>query len=354
MNNMLRNRKKPVKLACLYICKMLGLFSLARWVTRRGVRILCYHAVWLGEDKFAGDAMFMTQACFERRLDLLVRLGYSVISLSAAADAICGRGAIPAGSVVITIDDGWYSSMYMLNALGHRDMVATLYCDTAHLQAGLPVAHVMASYLLKIAHPISQDGVLLDNCDRAGDRSLAIETRLEAARNVATIAGIDADEYLERRAFNYMTAKELRRIADSGFDIQLHTHRHTMHDLSREWLRKEIGDNRRELAQILGRDPLSFRHFCYPSGIAGEHLCEQLDQLGIQSSTTTQTGLAWPGANKHLLPRILDGGHLCAIEFEAEISGFNELIRPLTRPLRRLAMQRSTFTDKKSEAGYGT
>jgi hypothetical protein len=55
--------------------------------------------------------------------------------------------------------------------------------------------------------------------------------------------------------------------------------------------------------------------------------------LNIESSTTTRPGLAWPGANRYLLPRILDGGHLDDIEFEAELSGFGEFLRPLRRLL---------------------
>ena len=76
--------------------------------------------------------------------------------------------------------------------------------------------------------------------------------------------------------------------------------------------------NREVLGQLLGMPPAHFRHFCYPSGMVPPDGGEALRSLGIASATTLQTGIAYPGADLLLLPRIIDGDHLSELEFEAE------------------------------------
>lgn len=329
-------RLRPLKLRLLYVAKWLGLFSLTRRLTRRAIRILCYHGIWLGFEQFAGDAMFMSQSTFARRLDIIERLGYAVIPLSDAAEALNGQRNVPASSVFITIDDGWYSTYCgMLPALRDRAMPATLYCDTAHLQSGQPIAHVMATYLRIVAKPPADDPAIEADHAVANDRTRPLEERLPAVRAMAQRLDIDFDSYLENRVFHYMTPEELSQAAQAGLDVQLHTHNHTMHDLSAGQLRREIEDNRSALAAILGGSPERFRHFCYPSGVADSVVAEELERLLIASSTTTVQGLAWPGTRRQLLPRLLDGENLTEIEFEAELCGFGEILRAGRRLLRR-------------------
>jgi hypothetical protein len=101
-----------------------------------------------------------------------------------------------------------------------------------------------------------------------------------------------------------------------------------------EAIASEIKENRQILAAVLAQKPETFKDFCYPSGVTSQSAPDLLDRLGVRSATTTVRGIAFPGDPAHMLRRILDGEQLSNIEFEAELSGFSELLRKAFR-LRR-------------------
>jgi peptidoglycan/xylan/chitin deacetylase (PgdA/CDA1 family) len=69
------------------------------------VPILCYHRFGMKTSK-----LNVTPAAFEQQMDWLARNGYTVITFARLARFLDGKEAIPAKSVVITIDDGYRSS----------------------------------------------------------------------------------------------------------------------------------------------------------------------------------------------------------------------------------------------------
>lgn len=323
--------RKWVKRSALHIAKALGLFALARRFTASGVRILCYHGVLLGYEGFRGDSMFMSPETFERRLDIITRLGFTIIGLDEAIHGLLGMVTLPLRCVVVTIDDGWYSTFNrMLPALASRRMPATLYVDTARLGASGPVPHMLAQYLV-------YDDRTLDPSTRADftqatDLSIELPERNRALRSLSKSLGFDLEACVANRSFDYMTAEELRTAAKTGLDIQLHTHNHTLHDFSNAAIASEIAQNRSALAEILNRDPASFKHFCYPSGVTRNGAGEILASLGISSSMTTLPGFAYPGGAVQYLPRLLDGEQLSEIEFEAELSGVRSMFSRQRKP----------------------
>lgn len=335
-----------LKRKILIAAKAAGLFALARRRSAPAVRILCYHGIWLGDPVFPGDSMFMQAATFRRRLRYLRQAGYPVVSLSEAAAALNGSGPkLPPCAVVITIDDGWYSSFNtMLPALIEQGMPATLYCDTAQLTGGRPIAHVMARYVQKVCDkiPASQRRQDIDVAKAAVARGIAmnckitVEERVTATKQLASALGIDLRPMLDTRTFDYMTPDELRTAKARGLDIQLHTHRHTLGDMSAAVVESEIKRNRQALAEILGMAPADFHHFCYPSGLTSAAAAMALANIGMATSVTTIQGLAWPGAQLQLLPRLHDGENVSDLEFEAELSGFSDWLRRSVRSAQAL------------------
>jgi peptidoglycan/xylan/chitin deacetylase (PgdA/CDA1 family) len=335
--------KKAFKCALLALAKRMGLFAIVWWLTRGGVRILCYHGVWLGQDDFVGDSMFMSKSTFRRRLNTLRALNCNVISLDSAVSAFEGNAQLPPAPVVITIDDGWYSAYAeMLPALREYGMPATLYCDTANLLSGKPIAHMMAAYVSRLNKTQNYSADINACYKKATDRGISMDERLAATETFASKLGFDLRPLREARVFDYMTQTELRDAADSGLDVQLHTHNHSLHDHSPDRVRQEIEDNAAALATVLARPKTAFTHFCYPSGIVSTQAAAALSSLGLRSSTTARRALAWPSSPIQLLPRILDGESTTDIEFEAELSGFLELVRS---PLVSLS---SLFGSRKS------
>lgn len=321
----------------LTVARALGLFRLARLLTARGVRILCYHGAWLETDGFAGDSMFIRPSTFERRLDALDALGYKVVSLADAVAGLQGRSPLPAASVVITIDDGWLSTLQaMVPALESRGLPATLYCDTGQLIDGKPIANMMALHFWGRIADAQKSPAAQAAFRRAMDFSTPMDQRMRGAQDLADVLGIDLARYVQNRRFHYMTAEQLREAAARGLDIQLHTHSHSLHDFSPDAIASEIDANRRALAHLLGKPPARFEHFCYPSGKFDEASGEVLGSIGVASATTLVTGLAFPGANIHLLPRVTDGEQLTDLMFEAELSGFSHLVRSARQRVERL------------------
>jgi peptidoglycan/xylan/chitin deacetylase (PgdA/CDA1 family) len=322
---------KRIKLLVLRVMKALGLFALARHFTGGGVRILCFHGIWLGQEGYPGDAMFMNPRTFRNRIALLRRLGYPVIPLDRAVAGLVD-GDLPKGAVAITIDDGWFSTYSaMLPTLFEYGLPATLYVDSEHLQSRAPIRHMMARYLEMLA---TQD--LASATLRYGEETEAmpVEERLAAARKAAAAKGLDVERYLADRVFDYMQPEQLAEAHAKGLDVQLHTHRHTLHDLSAAAIQSEIADNRQALGQMLGRDPASFRHFCYPSGRTSAEAGAALSAVQVASSTTTVQGIARRGMDLQYLPRIQDGEQVTDIEFEAELCGVMDLLRAGTRRFR--------------------
>jgi peptidoglycan/xylan/chitin deacetylase (PgdA/CDA1 family) len=327
--------------------KAAGLFGLARKRSAKGVRILCYHGLWLGNDRFAGDSMFMQEATFVRRLEIIRREGYPVVPLHDAIEALAGRGPqLPPAAVVVTIDDGWWSTRKgMLPALQSQGMPATLYCDTAQLMGEKPIGHVMTRYLdLIAAAALPPDRARLTDVTnmtaaRAKGRDLdaPMDARIAGARALASALGIDPEPYFASRAFSYMTPDELAGAVSQGLDVQLHTHRHTLGDMSQPVIEDEIRANRAALSGILNKPAAAFNHFCYPSGVATPAAARILAGIqGLQSSTTTVQGIAWPGMPMHLLPRLLDGENMTEIEFEAELCGLGDWLRRGKHAAQRL------------------
>ena len=326
---------KAVKSIALTAAKWLGLFAIARRLTSGGVRILCYHGVWLGRPGRSPDSMFISADKFARRLELLKRHGHPVVSLTDAVDGLAGRSTLPPAAVVITIDDGWYGTFRaMLPPLAAHAMPATLYVDTAQFLQAEPLGHVMAMCYRKAVAPEAITTTAAADYATATDRSRPNTERLAAAHRFGTSLGIDVDRDLRERAFAYMTPDELRQARAAGIDIELHTHNHSLGDMSDAVVEREIADNRAALAGLLGVPPSTFRHFCYPSGVTSPGAARTLARLGLASATTCDNRLAYPGDNPHLLPRFLDGENVTDIEFEAELSGFSHLARALVQRLR--------------------
>jgi|GEM_PF-2824765 len=60
-----------------------------------------------------------------------------------------------------------------------------------------------------------------------------------------------------------------------------------------------------------------------------------MSELGVKSAATTQSGLVEKDSHRYALPRVLDGEAVSELEFEAELSGLNEMLRRLLRAIRQ-------------------
>lgn len=99
-----------------------------------------------------------------------------------------------------------------------------------------------------------------------------------------------------------MDVAQLKQWADGGQDVGSHTRHHVHLDkLDSEQALEEILGCKQDLESALGT---SVDHFCYPYGQFEESHAQMAQQAGYLTSTTTQKGRCWPGADLHRLPRI--------------------------------------------------
>ena len=338
---------RRLKCAFYRVARTLGLFALARRLTGDKLRILCYHGVAFDDEHRFAPGLFMRPETIRARFDALKRLRHPVLPLGEA----CRRlrdGTLPRAAVVITYDDGFHGNYAFYGRLHEETgLPATLYVTTYYVTKGVPIFRIAIRYMfwkttrtaVSLAGLPGGDGGTIDLADRERSKAavwalirhaeehLDEPGRVALARTLGERLGVDYDALVRDRRLSLMTPEEIRSAADRGLDVQLHTHRHRFPDDEAITLR-EIADNRAVLEPILGR---SCDHLCYPSGVFDRVQWPWLEACGVVSGTTCELGLNDARTPLYGLKRFLDAETVRPIEFEAEISGFAELLRRLRR-----------------------
>lgn len=328
--------------AYLIIAKKIGLFSIARWLTRRKIRILGYHGIWFSKGHY-GNYLFMSPQLFSDRMDWLRKSQYNVIPLNDAINHLRSNAIKPL-SVAITIDDGWHGTYsHMLPILEKNSFPATLYAYTGAISSQQPLLHIMLPALLNNTHleeisftdPISKHSHKL-HLRRPEDKkhatnivldiywSLNEKDRMSFCHTIAESLSIDYDDIKSSRQFSFMSYEELSDASRRGIDVQLHTNSHKLDMDNPESITLELELNRDNLLPYVAND---LQHFCYPGGLYTTDMFQYLERCHIVSAVTTDIGLVDSKSPPFQLNRILDGQQISFIEFEAELSGFMEIAR---------------------------
>jgi hypothetical protein len=243
-----------------------------------------------------------------------------------------------------------------------------LYVPTYYIQHPMPVFSVTLAYLFwrtkarRVELPGGLGTYALDSQAEQAEASaqelgasLPAADRLKFLREMAEALGVSFEDIETQRLFRALDEQQLRQLADAGVDIQLHSHRHEWPLDDREKVESEITENRAFLERLVSH-PLE--HFCYPSGaytqpdgrllFASElNQGEWLAALGVKSATTIEPGLNYPDTPRFALRRLMDGHPVSDIEFEAEMTGFMEIVRAVRerRLFRMLRRRRRSYSD---------
>lgn len=329
-----------LKTTVLALSLLLGLSGIARVFTRRDLRILCYHGLWVTPGPEFGNCTFIDPAQFERRMEMLRKSRRPVLPLAEALERL-ERNDLPPAAVVITIDDAWVSThSHMLPVLEAHGFPATIYATTWYTGHRLPVVNVALDYLRTAAGRLDIDLA----ARRAEIEALPVDQRLEALRAFGAGLGVP-ETWLETRQFELMDDAELIDASRRGFDIQLHTHRHVEIDQNLAALPREVADNRAYLSRVFGRE--GFDHFCYPNGSYHPEATATLIRQGIRSAMGTKMGLNSPGCDIYNLRRLVECRNITDMMFRAYLDGTLHLFGMLkawgNRPriLRAPALSRS-------------
>ena len=349
-----------------HTCKWIGCFYLARRLTRHGLRILAYHGFAVHDEKRFRPQLFLDSAVFRQRMEYLVRRGYPVLPLDDAVECL-QRKELPACATVITFDDGFHSIWSMaVPVLEKLKLPGTIYVTTYYCLKSNPVFRLVIQYMFwKTAKPELDltdlgledtgevrfpDAVLRDDIAwriiNHAESQMDENQRVRLCKELGKRLEVDYAGIVERRFLSLMTNDEIRQAVQLGVDIQLHTHRHSFPvelPIEPELVRREIEQNREVLEPIAGR---RLRHFCYPSGIYHKDHQRLLTEADVVSATTCECGLNYSHTPPLLLNRFLDGNDVSWIEFEAEMSGFSELLRKVRLRLKHLARREQTGAER--------
>jgi peptidoglycan/xylan/chitin deacetylase (PgdA/CDA1 family) len=336
--------RKFLRGVALTTLKSGGVFRLvknSKWRQER-LLILCYHGVAIEDESEWRPALYVTLQHLERRLKLLKKGNYNVLSLNEGLERLYQK-KLPPRSIAITFDDGtfdFYQQAYPL--LRQFEFPATVYLTTYYSEFLRPVFNLICSYMLwKVRNrgpvDLREFGLAkaegLDSneaCQNAANKIVqwADSQTLTGAQKddlAAKLAGslhINYQELRAKRLLQLMNRQEIKQLAEAGIDFQLHTHRHRA-PLNEELFRREIQDNR---AWITGATGNISRHFCYPSGVYRREFLPWLSEEQVVSATTCETGLATAHDNPLLLPRMVDTSGRTDLEFESWLTGVGEFL----------------------------
>jgi len=336
--------RSNLKQSIYQVCKLLGLFHIARRLTRRGLRILCYHGFAMSDESKFCPALFIEASTFEERLRYLEKHRYNLLPLEEAY-YLLAEDRLPDSAVVLTIDDGYYSTVkHAQPVLLRHSFPATVYVTSYYCVKQNPIFRLAVQYMFwktkKEQIDLSGLGLpstfqrastrpevdgerLMWEVIRFGESHLDEHGRRELALRLGERTEVSYETLESDRILTLMNSEEIGDLAAAGLDVQLHTHRHYL-PVDKTLAQREIIQNRAYLEPIVKK---RLNHFCYPSGVWTKDHWPWLSELGVITATTCDVGLNYHNTAPLGLKRFLDGENINAVEFEAEMSGFSELIR---------------------------
>ncbi len=334
--------RNKVKRIVLHGSKALGLFRLSRHLTRKGLRILCYHHFDADDKTIWDSALTIDPDTFRSRIDFLAAEGYSILPLEDAVERLYAN-KLPPLPTVITIDDGWYNiKRHAHSVLKERSFPYTIYVSSHYSKRQIPLFNIAVKYLFwkteertirideldlpfggGVISDAKSTNEMMNKIVEFGHTHLNYEERYVLTGKIAALLNVDFSSLDQTRVFHFLSAAEIGQLKNDGVDIQLHSYRHRW-PLEKEAAIKELSDDREYLGPIVEK---KLNHFCYPSGFYSPSQFEYLRDAGIESATTCKSGLNYPHTHRFALNRFLDSEAIHQIEFEAEMSGYLELMR---------------------------
>jgi peptidoglycan/xylan/chitin deacetylase (PgdA/CDA1 family) len=247
----------------------------------------------------------------------------SVVPLLEAA----ARGfASPA--TVITFDDGYANNLAAAEVLSEAKLPWTVFISTGAIGPGGIIWTVELSLLLLHGRSNALDAMektwplaarearesafqAIRSCLKAMPAKLRQETMNEIR---AQFPISETQRLLEQfPAFEMLTWKEVRQLAEAGVEIGSHGVNHENHHAAQapEVRRHELAESKQEIERQIGKP---CRFFAFPNGDTCEHSAREVEEAGYQMAFTTRQGFVQEDSNRFLLPRISPGGSVAKLK----------------------------------------
>lgn len=306
---------------------------------RKRLMILCYHGISIDDEHVWNPALYVSPERFRERLTRLRDGDYHVLPLAEAVRRM-HAGTLPPRAVALTFDDGTHDfAVRALPILAEFGFPATVYLTTYYCRLQRPVFDPSFMYMLWKAGVPEVEGTglvpgpgrvatagyadraafMLRVRDYAAARGLSGEEKDSLLRVLCERTGADYNLLARQRLLHIMSPDEVAGLPRDLVDIQLHTHRHRT-PREEEPYRKEIGENRSEIAALLGGESRP-EHFCYPNGYFERRFLPWLRDENVVTATTCVPGIASPADDPLLLPRLVDTMNVPTLVFDSWLAG---------------------------------
>lgn len=280
-----------------------------------GATVLMYHSVADNpQARFVEPAMHMSPATFEAQVRWLAEHRH-VVSLDTLVERLSRGEATPAGTVVLTFDDGYLDNLEVAAPiLAKYHLPATLYLATGYVEDGETqwVDHLYTAFRSRRRQRLELEGLgrfdlsdpaaRLDAYQRAGGHLIEI-SRPERQDVLHQIREQLRPEELPPRLT--MTWDDVRRLAADypRFELGVHTVDHL--DLSKvdeATAEAQMVEARDQIEAVTGTRP---RHFSFPYSRTTPAATRLAEKVGFASATGPGTEfLIGADADRYDLSRI--------------------------------------------------
>jgi peptidoglycan/xylan/chitin deacetylase (PgdA/CDA1 family) len=324
-----------------------------------GPVVLTYHGVLPAGYKIVDpglDGNLLSADSFRRQMRF-IRKQHNVISPTEFLLWCQGGHELPPRSVLLTCDDGLWSSLSdMLPILQGFDLECLFFVTGASLSPTPTMLWYEELYLMFMAAPehftlelleigvraeVSQQEkrpswwnlvTKLSQYDLNRRRTLLARIRMQLGFSEQWDAEYRDDPVLSRR-FLMLSLTELHQLREAGMSIGAHTLSHPMLSQSSQdvaW--REISECKQNLELALEQEMWAL---AYPFGNSSSVTSRELEmakRAGFKAAFLNAGGAFGRQTPKFALPRIHITADMSLAEFEAHISGFHRSLQELFRP----------------------
>lgn len=258
-----------------------------------GATVLMFHSVpGRAHAEHIDPANRTSPEVFESQMELLV-LSRNVVSLDELVDRIERGEHIPAGTVVLTFDDGYLDNLEnVAPVLKRLGLPATFYLATGYVERmeAQWIDQIYNAFRYRTSHVLELDGQ--DSVEITSENECVvyrglvarlIEELPDGRRELLDAIGesLEPNRELPRLTMGWDDVRELLRMSD-GFEIGVHTDDHI--DLTHvplDLAEEDLRNSRRRVEKETGREA---RHFSFPYERHDEVSRKLVRSLGVRSA----------------------------------------------------------------------
>jgi peptidoglycan/xylan/chitin deacetylase (PgdA/CDA1 family) len=315
-----------------------GLVNVFRLRHRNSVLVALYHDV-LPTGFPEGNPLFGMAVSVEEFAWQIAyfKKHYNPITYQQFADWYLRGASLPSCPVLITFDDGHANNLrFALPVMQKENVTAVCFVLTGALATCRQTWFEDAYYRLMFSAarswslrsgdcwPLETSEQRTAACSRFFSlcRTLSQDEQLAELQSLQSQLPVREPDGDFSNRFEFLSADEIRRLAESGVEIGSHTVTHPiLGTLQPESAKREIADSKSALEQVLGRPVPAF---AYPFGATGLDFSPRDEALvqesGYALAFAVEGGFVTRASNRFALPRVVIG-RMTRAQFAATITG---------------------------------